>query len=97
MPPGDTAMKAVIWPANLDAQKSRSKGRKISLKSAVPSPTLGEITEAAAGLGLGPIAEEEKSYPREWWEKSGRVTVEKKIPKTRILTEVAAEIKRKRK
>lgn len=89
-------MKVVIWPANIDAQKSRAAGRKISVKDAVPSPTLSEIKDAAATLGLNPETEKEKAYPREWWEKNGRVNVDKKRPKTLILKELAREIRKGR-
>lgn len=90
-------MKVTIWPANIDAQRSRAAGRKLSAKDAVPSPTLGEIKKAAEALGLNPEAEKGKAYPREWWEKSGTVQVDKNMPKTAILKDVAAEIKKSRK
>jgi signal recognition particle subunit SRP19 len=89
-------MKAVIWPANIDAQKSRAAGRKIPLKHAVPSPTLDEIKDAAAALGLNPETEKEKAYPREWWKKGGVVIVDKKGPKTPILKEIAGKIEKNR-
>lgn len=90
-------MKAVIWPANIDAQKSGGAGRKISAKNAVQSPTLDEINDAARRLGLNPETEKEKAYPRKGWERSGRVKVDKKGPKTIILRELAREIRKERK
>ena len=89
-------MKAVIWPANIDAEKSRAEGRKISVKKAVPTPTLKEIEKAAQKLGLNPETEKEKAYPREWWQKTGKIMVDKKRSKTLILREIATEIKKKR-
>jgi signal recognition particle subunit SRP19 len=89
--------KIIIWPANIDSQKSRSDGRKISEKDAVPSPTLEEIEEAAERLGLNPVVEKDKAYPKEWWEVSGRVIADKKKPKSILLKEIAAEIKKVRK
>ncbi len=97
MPAGDQGMKAIIWPANIDAQKPRAAGRKISVKNAVPSPTLGEIEDAARRLGLNPETEKEKAYPREWWEKGGRINVDRKMPKTLILKELAKEVRKARK
>ena len=86
----------MIWPPNIDSQKSRADGRKIAERDAVASPTLKEIEEAARRLGLNPIVEKEKAYPKEWWEVSGRVLVDKVKPKSLILKEVAREIKKMR-
>ena len=88
--------EAVIWPAYIDAEKSKAQGRKISTKKAVPSPTLGEIEAAAKKLGLSPITEKEKAYPKSWWDKNGLVKVEKTKPKNQILSEIAKEIRKER-
>lgn len=90
------AERAFIWPPNLDSQKARSEGRKISAKLAVPSPSLREIEEAAGKLGLKPEIEREKAYPKEWWGVAGRVLVKKSKPKSVILKEVAREIRKMR-
>ncbi|RLG58385.1 MAG: signal recognition particle protein Srp19 [Candidatus Hydrothermarchaeota archaeon] len=88
--------KLVIWPAYLDKTKSRQDGRKISSKLAVTSPTLSEIEQAAKRLNLNPIAEKDKAYPKEWWEVSGRVLVDKVKPKSLLLKDIAKEIRRMR-
>lgn len=88
--------RIIIWPPNIDSQKSRADGRKIAQKFAVPSPTLEEIEEAARRLGLNPEVEKGKAYPKEWWSYHGRVIVDKPKPKSIILREVAAEIKKMR-
>jgi len=88
--------RVIIWPANIDANKSRADGRKVSNRYAVAAPTLKEIAEAARRLGLNPEVERDKAYPKEWWEVSGRVIVDKVKPKSIILREIAAEIKRMR-
>jgi signal recognition particle subunit SRP19 len=86
---------AVIWPANIDSEKSRKAGRKISSKDSVPSPTLREIERVARKMGLNPRVEKEKAYPRQWWEK-GRVIVDKTKPKSILLKNIAKEIKKER-
>ena len=86
--------KLVIWPAYLDKTKSRQDGRKISSKLAVTSPTLSEIEQAAKRLNLNPIVEKDKAYPKEWWEVSGRVLVDKVKPKSLLLKDIAKEIRR---
>jgi signal recognition particle subunit SRP19 len=88
----------VVWPSYIDAEKSRRRGRRIAKKKAVPSPKLKEIDDAAKSLGLSPKREEDKAYPREWWQRGGRVLLSKGSYKTKadILEGVAKAIARKR-
>ncbi len=88
--------RIMVWPVYIDSQKSREDGRKISVRGAIEAPTLKEIEEAAKRLNLNPVTEPEKAYPKEWWEVKGRVLVDKTKPKSVILKEIAAEIKRTR-
>ncbi|NOZ59032.1 MAG: signal recognition particle protein Srp19 [Euryarchaeota archaeon] len=88
--------RMVVWPANIDSNKSRADGRKVAERYAVASPTLREIADAAERLGLNPKVERDKAYPKEWWEVSGRVVVDKAKPRSVILREIAAEIRRMR-
>jgi len=84
--------RTCIWLANLDAKVGRSRGRKIPRELAVPKPTLKEVVEAAKELGLDPIVEEGKSYPKSWWQHKGRVLVKKVDSKTNTLRAVARKI-----
>jgi len=86
-------MKAVIWPVYIDSKKSKHDGRKISLEHAVSTPKLREISRAAAKLGLNPEVEKNKSFSRSWWETSGRVIVDKNMPKREILIKISNIIK----
>ncbi|MHC1566632.1 MAG: signal recognition particle protein Srp19 [Candidatus Syntropharchaeia archaeon] len=88
--------KIVIWPVNIDATKSRREGRITPKKFSVKSPKLREIQEAAKKLGLNPVLEEEKSYPKSWWERNGRVLVDKKSRKSEIAKDIASKIKEMR-
>lgn len=85
--------KLVIWPAYIDKNRSRSNGRIISKRSSVTDPTLTEIEKAALKLGLNPEVEKDKSYPKSWWEKSGRVLIDNSAPKTQLSRKIAAAIK----
>lgn len=85
--------KLVIWPVYIDRNRSRSQGRIISKKSSVAEPTLVEIEKAALKLGLNPEVEKDKSYPRSWWEKSGRVLIDNSAPKTQLSRKIATAIK----
>ncbi len=87
------SMKAIIWPANIDSKKTVREGRKIPKKYALSTPKLREISRAASKLGLNPEVEKDKSYPKSWWESSGRVIVDKKQPKRDILIKISNTIK----
>ena len=86
-------MKAIIWPAYIDSKKTKLEGRKIPIDDAVSSPKIREISKAADKLGLNPEVEKTKSYSRSWWEISGRVSVDKTMPKREILIKISKMIK----
>ena len=64
----------VIWPAFLDAELSRSEGRRVAAEVAVPDPTVDEIAKAVQQVGYDAVIERDKTYPREY-EARGRVLV----------------------
>jgi len=66
---------AIVWPAYLDAEKSRSDGRRVPVEDAVPSPSAREIAQAVQQIGYDPKIEPDQRYPRSWWESRGRVRV----------------------
>jgi signal recognition particle subunit SRP19 len=86
----------VIWPANIDALKTRKEGRIISKNDAIKSPNIGEIETAAKELGLNPTCEPSKSYPRSWWEKSGRVSIDNTMSRHEAAKMIAQKIKARR-
>jgi signal recognition particle subunit SRP19 len=64
----------VIWPAYIDADLSRSEGRRVSLSDAVEDPTVDEIARAVQQVGYDAVVERDKTYSREF-EQRGRVLV----------------------
>ena len=64
----------VIWPAYLDADLTRSEGRRVSRELAVEDPTVEEIAKAVQQVGYDAVIERDKSYSREY-ESRGRVIV----------------------
>ena len=64
----------VIWPAYLDAERSRSEGRRVPEDLAVPDPTVDEIASAVQQVGYDAVIERNRTYPREY-EPRGRVVV----------------------
>ena len=83
--------ECVIWTVNVDSKKTRAEGRKIPRRLAVPNVKLNELVEACKELGI-PFRAEEKRYPRCWWEEGGRVIVEKRNTKTKMMVEIARKI-----
>lgn len=86
-------MKTIIWPSYIDSKKTQNEGRKISRKNAVSSPKLREISRAAGKLGLNPVVENDKLYSKSWWESSGRVIVDRNMPKRELLLKISNMIK----
>lgn len=88
--------RITIYPQYLDSTKSRRLGRKLSKSDAVPKPSVDEIVAAARDLGLDPIVEENKQYPRDPWSYDKRVVVLKKESKLSVLRRIAKRIKEHR-
>lgn len=88
--------KLVIWPAYMDKARSRSAGRIIPKKLSVTAPELKEIEMAARELGLNPVVEKQKAFPKSWWEVSGRVLVDRKGAKSETIRQIAKKIGQKR-
>ncbi|MFC3959890.1 signal recognition particle subunit SRP19 [Halovivax cerinus] len=65
----------VIWPAYLDADRSRNEGRRVPRDIAVPEPTVEEIAKAVQQVGYDASVERDKAYSREPWTHRGRVVV----------------------
>ena len=84
-------VERVIWPAFLDADLTRSQGRRVAREQAVPDPSVDEIAEAVQQVGYDAVIEREKTYPREY-EPRGRVLVKDAddASKTDLLQAVAA-------
>ncbi|KYK25115.1 hypothetical protein AYK24_05260 [Thermoplasmatales archaeon SG8-52-4] len=81
--------KYVIWPIYFDNSISRLKGRKVSKKYAVEKPSVEPILKAAKSLGLNPVLEKNKAYPSKHWKKEGRILIDKKDSKRKLLLQIA--------
>jgi len=87
-------LDTIIWPTYINSKRSRKEGRKINKIDAVSDPKLTEISRAARKLNLNPKTEDDKSYPRFWWERSGRIIVEREdTSKNKVLVEISKTIK----
>ena len=83
----------VIWPAYLDANCTRSEGRRVAEDLAVEEPTVDEIASAVQQVGYDAVIERSKTYPREY-EPRGRVVVKgaDDASKSDLLEAVAAYV-----
>ncbi len=84
--------KYVIWPIYFDKTVSRLQGRKVSKKYAIEKPTIENVTKAAKSLGLNPVVEQNIQYPSRNWKKEGRILVDKKDSKSKILVKIANKL-----
>jgi len=81
--------KLVLWPMYFDASLSRLEGRKVPKKNAIEKPLAENIAKAAKSLGLNPVLEKQSVHPSTPWKQDGRVLVDKKGSKTKLLIQIA--------
>jgi len=81
--------KYVIWPVYFDKTVSKLRGRKVSKKHAVEKPSLENIAKAAKSIGLHPVMEKNCAHPSKHWKKEGRLLVDKKGSKSKILVQIS--------
>jgi signal recognition particle subunit SRP19 len=86
--------KLRIWPVYFDSSYSRGEGRRVPRTKAVKDPKAEDVEEAARRLGLNPILEPAAKYSKQPWRPIGVVLVDKKGSKTRIIKEIAEELRR---
>jgi len=85
--------KFVIYPIYFDKTVTKFLGRKVSLKNAVEKPNIEDIAKAAKSLGLNPVLEKESAHPSHPWRKEGRILVDKKDSKSKILVSISKFLK----
>ena len=85
--------KFVIYPIYFDKTITKNSGRKVNLKNAVEKPNIEDIIKAAKALGYNPVLEKESSHPSKPWIKVGRILVDKKDSKSKILNSISKFLK----
>lgn len=85
--------KYVIWPVYFDKSASRLSGRKVAKKYAVEKPSIADIAKAAKSLGLNPVLEKSAAYPSHPFKKEGRILVDKKDVKSKLLVQIANRLR----
>lgn len=89
----DPEKAIILWPTYFDQRASREDGRRVPRRDAVEGPTASMLFEAVKSLKLDCILELEKSYPRFWYKREGRVLVEPKLKKPELIRKVASKLK----
>ncbi|MCK4952432.1 signal recognition particle protein Srp19 [Candidatus Bathyarchaeota archaeon] len=82
----------ILWPVYFDSTKTRSEGRRVPKKIAVPAPNLEEIEKAAELLGFKPKIVSDAAHPRLSWQKMGVVVLPKKNSKSQITRKIIKKI-----
>ena len=86
--------RSIIWPVNLDSNKTKKQGRRISKSVSIESPKLKEIITAANVLKFEFEVREAAARPNSWWEKTGFIIINKdNMPKSKIMREISKKIK----
>ena len=87
----------VIWLDYFNKTLSRQKGRKVAKEKCIFDPSLNELIESAKDAGLEPTATDDQvRFPRRSFVRSGYITLEKTLPKTKILDKISERMVAKR-
>ena len=89
--------RLVLWPEYFDKSLTKGSGRRVPTKLAIHQPSVEEIAKAAKKLKLNPKIESNKAYPGRWWRRSGRVLVQPRLEKTKIIRRIAIILKKSKK
>jgi signal recognition particle subunit SRP19 len=81
--------KFAVYPIYFDSSVSRFSGRRVPKKLAKDKPTIEDISKAAKSLKLNPVLEKDICHPSHHWKKEGRVLVDKKDSKAKLLRQIA--------
>ena len=84
--------KYVVWPIYFDKNVTRFNGRRVSKKQAVEKPSVDDILKSAKSLGLNPVLEKDVPYPSTPWKKEGRILIDKKDSKSKLLKQIASKL-----
>ncbi len=71
----------IVYPEYFDSKLTRREGRRVPLNLAVPNPMIDELAFIAHKLGWQVSVEKDAAYPRCWWNRKGRLVVEKHVMK----------------
>jgi len=87
----------VIYPEYFDKDLTRSEGRRIPKKYAVNTPNIDEISNILKNFDIPNMKEDHKAYPSTWYEKNGRLIINKQsMSKQRFLKQLGKQLNKER-
>lgn len=87
--------EVLVWPAFINSELSRSKGRRLARKYCVRNPKAEELLDAAMALGIkARIAK--KAFPRMWNLERKALVIEERVSRSSVLPRLAEEVHRSR-
>ncbi len=81
--------KYTLYPLYFDKSLSRNAGRRLPLNCCIEKPTIEQIAKAAQSLGIHPTLQKLSSHPSLHWKHDGRLLVDKKGSKQKILLQIS--------
>ena len=84
-----------IWPAFIDADLTRSQGRRLPKRLCVRSPTVEELLDASITIGVKARIEK-KALPRRWHSERKALVLEERVPRSDVLSRLAEIVRRSR-
>ena len=84
--------EVVIWTAYFNSRRTRGEGRRVPKSLAIPNPKIKEVKQAAEKIRLSSELILDASYPKTPWLKSGLLLIEKKEPKSQLITKIAKQL-----
>ncbi len=84
--------RIILWPVYFDSTRTRSEGRKVPRRLAVPNPQVTDVLTALERLNLKGEVVQDAAHPRSPWRRIGYIVIQKNDSKNRILKRVAEEL-----
>ena len=88
-----------IYPEYFDSSLTRAQGRRVSKKTALENPTLGELRISAQKLHYTVEVDKDKAYSKQWANPKGIMYLSKdgteleNVPKTKVLKDLSKTVK----
>ncbi len=87
----------VIYPEYFDKDKTRNEGRRVPKKYSISSPELNEISKLLKEFDIPNMKEDHKAHPSTWYEKNGRIIINKQdMTKQKFLKQLGKKLRERR-
>ena len=69
--------RIILYPEYFDSRLTRASGRRVPLSISVPAPSIEELALISKRLGYEFEIEPQSAHPSNWWNKRGRILINK--------------------